>query len=126
MSTNAHWCPSAVERMDDALWPWAERLKPAIVWLRAAGYLVQAGSGGGSVRPRETLPVGGLFRQSNEWTTHSGRGPSGCIRRSSGSGLPATWCRPAVVAGPCGPRETLPVGVFFDNDPPRNCPGRLE
>jgi hypothetical protein len=40
-----------VERMGDALWPWAERLKPAIVWLRVAGYLVQAGSGGGSVRP---------------------------------------------------------------------------
>jgi hypothetical protein len=39
------------QRTSDALWPWAERLQPAIVWLRAAGYLVQAGSGGGSVRP---------------------------------------------------------------------------
>ena len=39
-------------RFSDALWPWAERLQPAIAWLRAAGYLVEAGrGGGGSVRP---------------------------------------------------------------------------
>ena len=47
------------ERTSDALWPWAERLQPAIAWLRAAGYLVQAGSGGGSVRP--PTPSGGRW-----------------------------------------------------------------
>jgi hypothetical protein len=29
------------KRTSDALWPWAEGLQPAIVWLRAAGYLVE-------------------------------------------------------------------------------------
>jgi hypothetical protein len=33
------------ERTSDALWPWAERLQPAIAWLRAVGYLVEAGRG---------------------------------------------------------------------------------
>ena len=42
---------SAEMRPSDALWPWAERLQPAIAWLRAAGYLVEADRGGGSVRP---------------------------------------------------------------------------
>ena len=57
--------PEPGERMGDALWPWAERLQPAIAWLRAAGYLVE-GSGSvcqarrGTVRPRG---VQGLFRQ---------------------------------------------------------------
>jgi hypothetical protein len=50
------------ERTSDALWPWAERLQPAIAWLRAAGYLVEAGrGGGGSVRPPGDRRPGSLF-----------------------------------------------------------------
>jgi hypothetical protein len=37
-----------VERTSEALWVWAERLQPAMVWLLAAGYLLGR-SGGGSV-----------------------------------------------------------------------------
>jgi hypothetical protein len=51
----------------DTLWPWAERLQPAIAWLRAAGYLVEAGrGGGGSVRH----VTAGIFWLKNRDSAH--------------------------------------------------------
>ena len=58
----------SVERTGDALWPWAERLQPAIAWLRAAGYLVEAGRGGGSVPPPgDSHPQGPFFGNDPPW-----------------------------------------------------------
>jgi hypothetical protein len=48
----------SVERLGDALWPWAEGLQPAIAWLRAAGYLVERA---GPLTPGGTRPPGSLF-----------------------------------------------------------------